>query len=222
MKKVFFICMIIFNSQFFLQGVNASEEVFSDIYETGYWFSGESYSGDGSDLRETEVIRRELPQLLREYEIKVMIDAACGDLNWIKTIDLPIEKYIGVDIVEKLIKNNTVLYGNNNREFLRIDISQDILPYSDIILCRDCLTHYPLKKAKDIILRFKESGAKYLLVSTYPKTIKNNDLGVTGYHSRPLNMEREPFDFPVPLKLIDEHSKHKKYLGLWLLKDIEV
>lgn len=222
MKK--FIPLFLFLISFFdlSLGSNENEKIFSDIFNTGHWFSGESVSGDGSHLRETQIIRNVLPKILEELNIEVMIDAACGDLNWMKKIKLPIKKYIGIDIVEKLIENNNFMYGNDQREFIHLDIVKDQLPLGNLILCRDCLTHYPFQEIKEILINFKKSGAKYLLASTYPDTSFNKDLKITGYDSRPLNMQKAPFNFPAPLKLIDERSKHKKYLGLWMLQDIQI
>ena len=51
-------------------------------------------------------------------------------------------KYIGVDIVPDIIKDNEQ-YENKNRSFSQLDITRNELPLADLILVRDCLVHFP-------------------------------------------------------------------------------
>ena len=79
---------------------NLSEKKrFELIYKSGYWkgFIGESLSGAGSSFDATENIRRELPILLSEFNIRSMLDLPCGDFYWMSQIDLQDIKYIGGD-----------------------------------------------------------------------------------------------------------------------------
>src|ERR1700683_3686127 len=62
---------------------------FSAIYATNYWRNGESRSGLGSSLAQTEAVRAALPTLCRDLGISSMLDIPCGDLNWIRHVDLP-------------------------------------------------------------------------------------------------------------------------------------
>ena len=73
--------------------------VFSEIYRTNAWRDPESVSGRGSTLARTNVITSHLPVLLQELNADSLIDAACGDFNWMRYVDLGSIKYIGVDIV---------------------------------------------------------------------------------------------------------------------------
>ena len=75
-----------------------------------------------------------------------------------------------------------------------------------------------------MIKNFKRSGTKYLLITTFVNRLSNNDLG-KGFW-RTINIERPPFNFPNPIKIIDEKCTElngeysDKSLGLFLLKDI--
>lgn len=196
------------------------ENNFTQIFNTHYWHSPESVSGHGSELIETEVIRKELPSLLISLNADSLLDAACGDFNWMRHVDLPIKLYIGVDVVKDLIAKDNLLYGSTSRQFMHLDISQDALPKTDIILCRDCIVHHPFASGKKIIKNFKQSGAKYLLATTYPSVRNNIDIAKVGFEWRRLNLQLKPFNFPTPLVMIDEKEAKGKFLGLWKLEEI--
>ncbi len=63
-----------------------------------------------------------------------------------KKMELELQRYVGADIVPDIIRMNQRKYGNHIRQFRILDITKDELPRSDIILCRDCLVHFPFKK----------------------------------------------------------------------------
>src|SRR5437762_14003755 len=54
------------------------EEIFSRIYRDDIWRDGESLSGWGSTLEQTEILRSELPGLLSRLGVKSLLDAPCG------------------------------------------------------------------------------------------------------------------------------------------------
>ena len=90
----------------FKYGTRYMEGVFSEIYSNNSWGDTESVSGPGSSLAQTAVIRRELPILLKKIDAESLLDAPCGDYNWMKYTELNLDKYIGADIVPELIINN--------------------------------------------------------------------------------------------------------------------
>src|SRR4051812_27850000 len=64
------------------------DAVFSDIYRNNSWGDAESVSGRGSTLARTEVIRRSLPGLLESVGARSLLDAPCGDFNWMRHVEL--------------------------------------------------------------------------------------------------------------------------------------
>ena len=74
-------------------------ETFTEIFDKNLWASPESVSGGGSEMQNTEAIRRELPYLIQKFGIKSILDIPCGDWNWMKSVDLCGASYIGADIV---------------------------------------------------------------------------------------------------------------------------
>jgi len=56
------------------------QDKFSRIYSENIFGGTESRSGGGSDMVQTEEVRRLLPGLIQEFHIQTFLDAPCGDL----------------------------------------------------------------------------------------------------------------------------------------------
>jgi len=200
-----------------------THRVFTRIYVKRRWVSGGTLSGAGSTLPETEVVRTELPSLLRTLEVRSMLDIPCGDFNWMRELELSV-RYTGADIVAPLIKKNQRLFAGPHRQFFVADVIRHKLPEVDLVLCRDCLVHLSNEDAIKAVRNIKRSGAKYLLVTTYPMRKENVDI-LTG-EWRALNLELAPYHFPPPLRVINENSRADdgkwgdKSLGLWRIVDL--
>lgn len=207
------------------QGPEANlKERFSQIYFKNIFRGKVSRSGSGSDMVQTAEIRRELPKLIHAYGIRTFMDAPCGDLHWMKETELKVEQYIGVDIVEPLVEKNRKEFGKDGTSFLCMDLAKDELPQVDIIFCRDCLVHLTYDEIRKVIANFKRSKSTYLLTTTFTDR-ENVDLIVENIW-RPLNLEMPPFNFPRPMKLINEKCSEDnnqytdKSLGMWRLDEI--
>jgi len=199
---------------------HSQQQIFSRMYARNSWANPESVSGDGSDLVQTPVIRRELVELVRSLGIETMLDSPCGDYYWMRTLSLNLRHYTGADIVPELIRANRRKYGSGGVSFRNLDITRDPLPKVDLIFCRDCLVHLPLQPALDALRNFKRSGSRYLLTTTYPGLLATNkQLIITG-NWRPLDLTLPPFSLPEPLRAINEDCTEaddfkEKSLGLW-------
>jgi hypothetical protein len=197
---------------------------FSAIYRGNRFGSLESFSGEGSTLWQTRLIRRALPKLLTEIGARSILDVPCGDFNWIKEVPLGEVRYCGGDIVPELVEANQRNHGNERRSFRRLDIIRDTLPQVDLIFCRDCLVHLPFEAALAAIRNFKRSGSTWLLTTTFEDRQDNQDL--IGLTWRTLNLRKPPFNFPEPARLINEGCTQEngqfadKCLGLWRLDDL--
>lgn len=171
--------------------LNSSSEVFDHIYQKDFWDSMESKSGVGSTLQATAVIREQLPKIIADFSIKSMLDVPCGDYNWMKEVPKSCT-YIGGDIVAEAVNRNQQLYASDSVQFQKIDISCDPIPTVDLIFCRDCLQHISDDKVKKALINFKNSGSKFLLVTSYPNTWRNHDIYDGDY--RPLNLFIKPYN----------------------------
>lgn len=193
------------------------EHVFTTIYENNDWWTGETSSGCGSNLYQTQLIRQEIPRLLKKYTIQSILDVPCGDFHWMQHVALDIP-YIGADIVKSLILSNQEKYHNDQREFLHLDIISSDLPSADLILCRDCLVHLSYEHIWQALRNMKRSGAKYLLTTSYSNTKSNIDIPAACW--RPLNLMIAPFNFSNPLYIFNEGYERDKCLILWRFEDL--
>ena len=202
---------------------NSSDEnsVFGTIYNNRSWGEGESISGPGSSLHETRYLRHELPILLEEYKIKSILDLPCGDFNWMKEIDLSNYDYIGADIVPELIDFNKLRFPEVN--FMVMNLLEDDLPKVDLIICRDCLFHFPFNKIKEALANFKKSGSKYLLTTSHAwRTFPAKDIEFGDF--RKINLQREPINLVRPVDFIieanGEHMQQDRCMMLWRCEDL--
>lgn len=199
------------------------EKAFIKIYRENKWRDKDSRSGPGSNLIHTEAVRKALPLLLEELNCKSLLDIPCGDFFWMKMIDMNIE-YIGGDIIADLIENNRRQYASDNRKFLVLNLIRDSLPKADLILCRDCLAHLSYSDIFRALRNIRYSGSIYLLTTTYIERERNENLPTGRW--RPINLQRSPFNFPAPTRLIDERCPANDYrdktLGLWKIEDLAV
>jgi SAM-dependent methyltransferase len=118
------------------------ERIFRQVYRDNAWGDPESISGPGSGLIRTEAFRDQISQLLSELGARSLLDAGCGDFNWMKELELPVEQYFGMDVVPELITRNWQEYNDGKKSFQHGNIARDELPRVDVILCRDCLVHF--------------------------------------------------------------------------------
>ncbi|MEI6139822.1 MAG: class I SAM-dependent methyltransferase [Mariniphaga sp.] len=194
------------------------ERLFTYYYKTNKWGNQESLSGPGSSLAATLNIRRQLPKLIEDLKINRLLDAPCGDFHWFKLVKIPSDTdYIGGDIVKEAIESNKNQYSKPNVKFIHIDIINDTLPIADLWLCRDTLFHFSNDDILKVLANLKKSKIHYLLTTTFPDIVYNQDI-VTGEY-RPINLEMDPFKLPCPQQYIDDSDDgHQgKKLGLWKL-----
>jgi SAM-dependent methyltransferase len=180
---------------------------FNNVYEKNLFHGDESLSGEGSSLEATAVLQREIPKLIKNFEIKSILDAPCGDLNWMKEVLDSSFDYTGADISKSVIMNNKKRFPQY--KFLHLDAVEEIPKSYDLILCRDLLVHLPLDEAMKVIQNFSNSGSKYLLTTTFFDRKRNEDFEYTPkiVQWRPLNLALPPFEFALPLSLIVEECK---------------
>ncbi|KUL83685.1 hypothetical protein ZTR_07490 [Talaromyces verruculosus] len=198
---------------------------FIEVYHKNIFGGIESKSGNGATLAQTAVIRQEIPRLFNDLNIKSIVDAPCGDFNWMKEIikQSPNIQYLGVDVVPDLIETNTTAYATDKVKFQIGNIVTDVLPQNDMIICRDCLVHMPMEHALKAIDNFRKSGARYLLCTTFTERDENKEEFIRGLW-RALNMEKHPFDLGPAFRLINENCTEAgdfladKCLGLWDLR----
>jgi len=199
--------------------------VFSSIFEKNSWGGESSISGPGSDPINTVHIIRELPRLLEKFNIRQILDIPCGDFNWFKEVPLHNIEYVGADIVKPLVDRNNIKYGTKNISFIELDLLKDVLPKVELIVCRDCLFHFPNEYIKKAISNIKASNSKYLLTTSHNWKVVENNIDIAEFGDwRRINLEVDPFNFPAPIYSIFEGSTRPadvdRFLNLWEISKI--
>lgn len=190
------------------------DSIFSEIYKDhgigrGWCVSDknggvESASGRGSELRHTVSIRKWLPKLIDDRGICSILDAGCGDFNWMKEINIKIP-YIGVDIVPEMIKRNIELYGHlfpATKLFAVADLTKDILPKADLVICRDVIYHLSFENIRKVITNIVKAANKYILITNTRDVTENKNIEDGGF--RRLNLKIPPLNFPTPLEIFND------------------
>lgn len=200
------------------------EDVFQDIYRSNRWSSPESASGTGSDLSQTAALSRELPLLLRRHGVRSMLDIPCGDFNWMSRVDLAGVDYTGADIVPALVARNTASHARPGVRFMALNLATDPLPATDLVFVRDCLVHLSFDDVRAALRNVCDSGATWLLTTTFPGREVNRDIRTGQW--RALNLQAAPFLLPVPVELFNEGCTEgggayaDKSLGLWTTEQV--
>jgi hypothetical protein len=205
-------------------GLNLRQR-FERIHDSNLWGAAESTSGLGSEMDATAALRAELPRLLARLGIASLLDAPCGDANWINAACLDV-RVIGVDIVPSLVERlqARAAAGNISGDYRLADITRDPLPACDAILCRDCLVHLSFANIERAVANFRRSGAVWLIATTFPDWQVNRDCEDGDW--RALNLERAPFNWGTPVELLNENCTEAgggwrdKSLGVWRLAEI--
>ena len=199
------------------------EDRFTWIFKHNKWGDRESISGPGSTKKHTENLRKELPRLIEEHGIETLLDAPCGDFNWMKLIidDLGIQ-YIGGDIVLPLIKRNQRKFGRSNIEFRQMDLVVDAFPPADILVCRDCLFHLSHRNIVQVLRNFAQSEIGLLLTTSYVAEPNERNRDIASGQFRPLDLCSAPYFFPEPVDRIADWIKpnRPRYMFLWSRRQI--
>ena len=183
----------------------STEAVFTEIYQKQRWYQSHHPLGSGSDLVNKETTCSKLPKLFRELQVSSLLDIPCGDFNF-KEVNLDFLSYTGADIVEDIIQQNNTKYAKKNKKFVKLDIIRDLLPKVDLVLCRDLFIHFSIDNIFKSITNIKKSGSRYLLTTSHISRKENHNI-VTGL-AHPVNLLVPPFNFPEPLKIINDENSY--------------
>lgn len=187
-------------------------ETFDRIYETNGWNGVESRSGPGSSSVEARELAPDIVALVERLQIASVLDVGCGENFW--TPDLP--GYIGIDVSRLAIE--VARRRRPERDF-RID---DGAPYPecDLVLVRCVIQHLSMVDAAALLGRVSESGARWLLCTTY---LCGANVDITTGGGYWPNMEEPPFLLGTPEDLLvdgrtDDNPDKEPRLGLWELR----
>lgn len=206
------------------------QDRFEEIYRTNFWTDGDSVSGPGSNMGATERFRAGLPQVLRDYGIGSILDAACGDFFWMREVPMDNIAYEGWDISPGVIQSDVERYSGAglgwSRRFYVGDIVTSPIPAVDLVIARDVLVHMSNRNIKRAINNIKASGSRYLLTTTFLVCDRAENLDIQDSDHRPIDLRIAPFHLPEPLTSISEQYDmerdicRNKVASLWDLSQV--
>lgn len=174
----------------------------------------ETKCGLGSTLRFTEGLRVTLPAMLRTLGVKRLLDAPCGDLNWISKTDLSmLDEYIGIDNDEEMIKTARAARWDNPPRSIELEAADllDCHVTCDAVLCRDFFQHITLNQISCVLGGLQ---AQWLFATNHDCEENVEIDRVGGF--RPINLRLPPFSFPPECALI--YDGDERDLAIWALK----
>jgi len=181
---------------------NSLESLFTELYSKNAWGAKTTVSGPTSTLEKTIELRSSLLSILHQLEIKTILDCGCGDFHWMKELNLSSIQYLGVDIVEPLIKYNQINYTTEYVHFQKMNLLVDPPETTDVWFARDLCCLYSYKEIKLFFKKFIESNTAYLAITSIDSNQENTD-GVTGTW-RPLNILAPPFNLQNPVAICSD------------------
>lgn len=188
-------------------------KVFNIIYKYNLWLFG---SGSGSLAINNKPYIKFLNNFISKNNINNILDIGCGDWQLFENINLNNNiNYLGIDIVENIIKNNKKKYENQNINFKLMDYNNfNHNNYkTDLIIIKDVLQHLNNKDIKKFIEKTLEIDTKFILIiNDHSKMNLNIDVNNGLY--RPININNEPFNYNF--KTIFKYYE-KIYLILYIL-----
>jgi hypothetical protein len=123
--------------------------------------NGKGHSGGGSTLEAARDYIDFVQKFIKDHNIKTVIDAGCGDWEFMYHMDLSNIEYIGYDIVKFVIEKNIKKYSTPHISFRHGNIVEIDLPIADLLLCKDVLQHFHEYQTNDLIVAFLPQLKKY-------------------------------------------------------------
>jgi len=188
--------------------MESAKEEFTRIYREHVW-GGTSKSGPGSDPEMLRAYSALLVDVLKQRQVRAVVDVGCGDWALGRTLDWSGVDYTGIDIVPDVVEHLNVSFGSNRIRFRCLDIVSDELPQADLCVIKDVLQHLSNDSVRSLLGRL----SKYFLAALITNDLShqkrgnwrtlwktesippNTDIREGGY--RPLRLRESPFNLPA-------------------------
>jgi len=165
-------------------------DIFNEIYNRNLWGKG---SGGGSRPENTIEYRKFLHNFLRTNQITSVVDIGCGDWQFSQFIDWTGIQYIGIDVLDVVLKN-TQKFSRDGISFLNADVRVDPLPNADLVIVKDVIQHWSNADILDFLPLL--AGFKHALITNgfHPQLVSlvNNDIPTGSF--RPVDLRSPPFN----------------------------
>jgi SAM-dependent methyltransferase len=185
-----------------------TEQVFTDIYRQNKWggMPGELSSGDGS--ADQAVVSAYVEMITARAASEGFaglrfVDLGCGDFRVGRQL-LPLcSSYVGVDIVEPVVRHNQQNHGNASTNFMHLDIVSSPLPEGDVCFVRQVLQH--LSNAQISAVLAKLSAYRWVFITEHcpsdrhgvlPNKDKPQGGDIRAYDNSGVYLDEAPFSLP--------------------------
>ena len=193
--------------------------VFTSIFESKHWVqNGDrqpkeyiSISGHGSNIntKQSNNLISSLLIFIEKYQINSLLDMPCGDFLWMREfLKKKSEiKYLGIDIVDEIIKKNKKKYENEKVKFASFDIINFYTEEKfDLVFMRDFFIHINNSDIKKILINLQKMNIDYFAFENYD--IKKNEDVTIGRH-RKINLKLDPFNLGEPMYYFKDYEEDK-------------
>lgn len=145
----------------------SARDAFSKIYDENLWggASGEICSGSGSSPEYAQEYANAIKSFIVANQIRAMLDLGCGDFTVGQTIQMPGIKYVGVDVVPRVVDRNKCLFHSPDIEFSCLDMIEDELPNADLCLIRQVFQHFSNEQIQAVLR--KTNQFKWLIITEH-------------------------------------------------------
>ena len=167
--------------------------VFDEMYKRNLWGFG---SGHGSLPRVTKSYRSMLENFIKDNGITTVVDLGCGDWQFSQQIDWGEANYLGLDIVDSLIKENDSRFGTEKVHFEVAPKDFKQLPKGDLLVVKDVLQHWPNADVKKFLSAIKTRYKFVLTTNCIDSELPvNENIEMGGF--RGLDIRIAPFNTPA-------------------------
>ena len=182
--------------------------VFDRIYRVNYWRGTESRSGQGSGTDATKALAVQLVDLVAALGVTSVLDVGCGDGFWMP----PLPGYIGVDVSAVALRSARDRHPERDHRL----VDGTTYPRCELVIARHVMQHLSLAEGTRLLYLVRESGAKWLLATTYLMGC-NRDIA-NGRIYWP-DLRAQPFNLGEPVDLLEDEGGAPVgllcRLGLW-------
>jgi SAM-dependent methyltransferase len=192
-------------------------EIFTAIYREGRWggTAGAFHSGSGSGVEHADRYAEAVKSFIRERGVRSVVDLGCGDFRvGARLLDVNVD-YIGVDVVEDLVRRNQAEHGGARVRFRCLDAIEEPPPPADLCLVRQVLQHLSNAQIASVLANL--GRFRYVLVTEHypspslartPNLDKPCGADVRIYDGSAVELDRPPFNVRVTGMLLDEPADH--------------
>jgi SAM-dependent methyltransferase len=151
--------------------LNRMADAFDATYAQIKWGSHDGQkSGPGSTIEATRECVRFLDSVIRERDVRSILDVSCGNMRWQKLlIDMhPNVKFIGLDVSKTVIEENRRNFPGLKFECVNsASAVSGRLPKADLVICRHTMMHLALEDAVNMLRNVTDSASKCVCVTTH-------------------------------------------------------